>query len=212
MKNLYLISGLGADYRAFQNLDLSKYNVNHMLWIKPEKTDGIHEYASRLLSQIKDKKPILIGLSFGGIIAIEIGKLIETEKIILISSAQSTNDIPLYLRLIGKLGLHKLLPGSFIKNVNIITHWFFGIESNREKELLKLILEDTNTDFLKWAINAIVRWRTEVQFNNVFRVHGTNDRLLPLRKAHFIIQGGGHFMILNKHKEISKILNTLLDD
>lgn len=211
MKNLYLISGLGADQRAFQYLDLSLFKVIHIYWIQPEKGESIQKYASRLLPQIVDKKPILLGLSFGGIMAIEIAKLIETKKIILISSAQTKKDIPAFYRLLGRLGITTLVPASFFKNANSLTYWFFGVESTHEKALLKSILEDTTPDFLAWAIHTIVNWRHSARLPNVYHIHGTADRVLPLRKVDYRIQDGGHFMILNKHKEITQLLNSVLE-
>ena len=85
MKKLYFFSGLGADYRAFQKLDLSGFKVVHIDWIPTIKKESIASYATRLLDQIECEKPLLIGLSFGGIIAVEVAKQMETEKVILIS-------------------------------------------------------------------------------------------------------------------------------
>ncbi len=89
---IYIFSGLGADERAFQRLDFSGYSINFIKWVLPNVKDTIESYATRLLEQIKTKKPILIGLSFGGIMAIEIAKQIETEKVILIASAKTKNE------------------------------------------------------------------------------------------------------------------------
>ena len=80
MKKIYLISGLGADERAFQHLDLRAYDVIYIAWIEALKKETLAHYAGRLLAQVSTKKPILIGLSFGGMIAIEMAKQIETEK------------------------------------------------------------------------------------------------------------------------------------
>lgn len=94
MKEIFLISGLGADKRVFDYLDLSEYKAFHIRWIDPHPKESIESYATRLLVQITKQKPVLIGISFGGMMAIEIGKLIDTEKIIIISSAKSKKDIP----------------------------------------------------------------------------------------------------------------------
>ncbi len=211
MKNLYLLSGLGADKRVFDGIDLSKFNAHHIRWIEPQNNESIEQYASRLIGQIPSHKPILIGLSFGGIMAIEIAKLIETEKIILISSAQIHEDIPVLYRLMGRLGITTIVPTSFFKSVNWLTYWFFGVESTHEKALLKSILEETTPDFLAWAIHAIVNWKHKARLTNVYHIHGTADRILPLRKVNYRIQDGGHFMILNKQKEITQLLNSLLE-
>ena len=107
MKELFLFSGLGADKRVFDFLDLSDYSIHHISWIIPLPKESMAEYATRLIPQITSDKPVLIGVSFGGMIALEIAKLISVEKVILISSAKSPNAIPSYFKLIPKLRLEK---------------------------------------------------------------------------------------------------------
>ena len=97
-----MLSGLGADKRVFDFLDLSDYSIYHITWIIPLPRESMAEYAFRLLPQITSDNPVLIGVSFGGMIALEIAKLISVEKVILISSATSPNAIPSYFKLIPK--------------------------------------------------------------------------------------------------------------
>lgn len=211
-KELYIFSGLGADERVFQRLDFSGFSTTFIKWIVPQGNETIENYATRLLDQITTTKPNLIGLSFGGIIAVEIAKQIDTEKVILIASAKTKKEIPFYYRFAGKLGLHKLLPTRLLKNSNFITYWLFGTSSTFDKQLLKQILIDTDPTFLKWAIDKVARWTNQTQTKNIFHIHGTNDRILPLNfvKCNFTIKNGGHLMTLNKAEEISQILRQQL--
>jgi pimeloyl-ACP methyl ester carboxylesterase len=140
MREIYLLSGLGADKRVFDSVDFSGFNVNHVDWITPTDNESIESYAKRLLGQIKTNRPTLIGVSFGGIMTVEIAKQIETEKIILISSAKTKFDIPVYFRIVGQLRINKLIPTTIFKSVNSLTYWFFGTETRKENELLKTII------------------------------------------------------------------------
>ncbi len=207
-KIIYIFSGLGADERVFQRLDFSGFSTTYIKWIVPQDNETIEHYSTRLLDQITTKKPTLIGLSFGGILAIEIAKQIETEKVVLIASVKTKKEIPLYYRLAGQLGLHKLIPTAFLKSSTFLTNWFFGTGSKFEKQLLKQILMDTNPVYLKWAIEKVVKWRNQKETINIFHIHGTADRILPLKfvKCNAIIKDGGHFMTLNKADEINNIL------
>lgn len=210
MKEIYLLSGLGADQRVFDFLDLSAYQVNYINWIAPNENESIGQYAARLTKQIHIANPILIGVSFGGMMAMEIGKLIPAEKIILISSAKTRADIPFYYKMIGSLGLNKLMPQRLFKSVNAITYWFFGVETEAEKKLLKDIIEDTDIHFLKWAIHQIVNWKNKRVSDNVVLIHGTHDHLLPNRSSDFKINRGGHLMIVNKADEINSLLKQII--
>ena len=211
-KELYIFSGLGADERVFQKMDFSGYSVNFIKWMAPNISETIESYATRLLDQIPNKKPTLIGLSFGGLMAIEVAKQIDVEKVILIASAKTRKEIPFYYRLAGKLRLHKLLPSSLLKSSNFITNWLFGAKSTFDKQLLKQILFDTDPKFIKWAIDKVVRWTNETQKSNLFHIHGADDRILPLKfvECDAIIENGGHFMTLSKSEEISRIIRKQL--
>ena len=207
-KELYIFSGLGADESVFQRLKFPGFKPIFIKWIVPQDQETIDHYASRLLDQITTTKPILIGLSFGGLMAVEVAKQMDTEKVILIASAKTKNEIPFYYRFAGQLGLHKLLPTRLLKNSNSITNWFFGTTSTFDQQLLKQILIDTDPTFLKWAMDKVVKWENQTPTKNVVHIHGTSDRILPFKfvKSHCIVENGGHLMTLNKAEELNNIL------
>jgi pimeloyl-ACP methyl ester carboxylesterase len=208
-KNIYLLSGLGADERIFQHLDFGELTPIFIKWITHEKDELIQDYALRLTAQIKTKKPIILGVSFGGMLAVEIAKLIDCQKVIIVSSAKNRKEIPLYYRLFGRINGHKLIPISLFKSANFLTYWFFGMREKKEKKLLKSILNDTDKTFLKWAINAIVSWQNEAIIPNLSHIHGASDRVLPIKnkdEIDAIIPNGGHLMVYNKADLVNQIL------
>ena len=212
MKSIYIFSGLGTDERAFKYLDFSNFDTTFIRWTQPIDNEPIEHYAKRLTEQITTTRPILIGLSFGGIIATEVAKLIDTEKIILIASAKTRKEIPFYYRFAGRLKLHKLLPINLLKRPNIFSYWFFGTLNKEDKKLLAEIFHDTDTKFLKWAISEIVGWTNQTLHQNLKHIHGTSDRILPIRfiNCDLKVIGGGHFMTVNKSDELNTKLKSLL--
>ena len=211
-KKLHIFSGLGADERVFQLMDFSDFEVVHIHFIPPFKNESLAHYATRLLDQIEGNKPILVGLSFGGFVALEVARQIETEKVILIASAKGQYEIPFYLRLVGKLRLHKLIPVRLLKKSGFMANWFFGASSSFEKQILKQILADTNADFLRWAMNQALRWKNSVVHKNTFHIHGNRDRILPIRfvSCDFSVKNGGHLMTLTHAEELSAVIYQLL--
>jgi pimeloyl-ACP methyl ester carboxylesterase len=211
-KNAYILSGLGADERVFQGIDFFAHKITFIKWIPPLKKETIENYATRISAQIKSTKPTLIGLSFGGIVAIEIAKQIEIEKIILIASVKSKNEIPFYYRIAGQINLHKIFPARLLKSSNFISNWFFSTKSAFDKQLLKRILHETDPKFLKWAIDKIVKWKNTSSIKNIYHIHGTYDKILPIQfvSCNLKIKKGGHLMTLNKVKELNKVLKEQL--
>jgi pimeloyl-ACP methyl ester carboxylesterase len=214
MTEIFVLSGLGADERVFKFIDFSGYKVTFVKWIQPLSNESIEGYTERLSQQIKSAKPILIGLSFGGMMAMEIGKIIEGSKIILISSAKTRKEIPFYFRWIGLMKIHKLVPARFLKSSNFFTYYAFGAHSEGDRALLKAILIDTDAIFLKWAIDQIVKWENTVAPKFTFHIHGTKDKILPLAlvESDLEIKGGSHLMIMSHAKEISGLLREKIND
>jgi len=207
MSKIYIFSGLGVDKRVFDKIDFSDLNVIFVDWIDPLKKETFESYAFRI-SKDFEKDSILIGLSFGGMLAVEVSKIIPVKKVILIASAKNKNELPKWFLFAGKLKLNHIVPSSLLKTTNFITNWLFGATTSSEKLLLKNIIKDTDSNFLKWAINQIVNWKNLSVPQNCIHIHGTNDRILPAKylKVDYHIKNGGHFMTVNKAKEIEKII------
>lgn len=213
--NVYLISGLGADYRAFRYLTFdSKHTLQYLTWIEPLQNESLQDYSKRLAAKIDASQPfILIGLSFGGMIATEISQLLHPEKTILISSAAGYNELPLLYRIAGTMRLHKLIPAKAGNNGNFLMHWLFGIKTPNDKMLLDQILTDSNTAFTKWAIDAMLGWLGHSKPSSIIRIHGDRDRVLPITsfQPDYTIKKGGHLMVVTRAREVSEILNMLLN-
>ncbi|MEM8723746.1 MAG: alpha/beta hydrolase [Cyanobacteria bacterium P01_G01_bin.39] len=211
---IYLVSGLGADQRVFQKLKLSGYQAIHIQWIEPEARESIAEYTQRLISQIESEKPIIIGLSFGGIIAVEIAKQIKTEKVILISSTKNQQEIPFYFQIFRWLPIHRLLPPKLMLWFGqLLAGWFFSLESLAERQLFKAILYDTNASFMKWAVHQVITWKNEVIPDNIYHIHGESDRIFPYQfvQSDFSVNKGGHFMVMNRASYISNLIKQIVE-
>jgi len=211
MKKVYFISGLGADKRTFSFLDLSFCDAVFIDWIKPLEKESLKSYALRLRQQMPEEHPTVVGVSFGGMLATEMAKEDKLMNVIIIASNKSSAEFPAYLRVGKYLPVYKWLPEKLIKNKTLL-NWILGVEKDEQKKLIAAIIADTDPFFLKWAIDAILRWKETSIPANVKHIHGTADKLLPYRltKADHTIEGGTHIMTLYKHKEISTLLRKLM--
>lgn len=206
---LYLISGLGADERAFKNLSFTKeIQPVFIRWIEPAADESLQQYCTRLSEQINQDEPfVLLGMSFGGITALELSKIVKPQQVVLLSSIVSYREMPLTLRLAGIFKLHKLVPKKLLTQIHPLTYWFFGAMEKEERELLREIIVHSSPVFVQWAINILLNWKGDFSSEKVIRIHGTNDRLLPLRgHAKYCVQNGGHFMVYTKAMDVSKMI------
>ena len=206
---IYMLSGLGADSQAFQNLHLPGYKLIYINWIPPEKAESMAHYASRLKSQITTPDPIIIGLSFGGMIAVEIAKQIPVRKLVLISSAKTKHDLATgSFFLFKNLRLYKIIPGSLLRKTNFMVNSLFGVKSEKDKKALAEILSINDPHFFRWAMDNILNWQNETIPPHLIQIHGTADKIIPYAavKADYSIKGGGHFMVLSHADTISTII------
>lgn len=211
--DVYFISGLGADERAFQRIMLPEgMTIHHLAWKVPLKGETMNAYARRLAEGIDTRRPFcLVGLSFGGMIAVEMNSFLHPVRTILLSSAYTRRHLPPYVQWIGRVKLHRLVPPSWLRHFPLGAYWYFGTKRAAEKNLLKQFLHDADERFLGWAINAVLTWTNTTLPPNCIRIHGDRDKALPhYEGADAIISGGGHFMVLTKAREISALLAKYL--
>ena len=90
---LYVISGLGADKRVFQYLTLN-YELIPIDQINPQGNESIKTYSIRLAQKIDTSEKFgIVGVSFGGLVAVEISKQLKPAITILISSVETRGEL-----------------------------------------------------------------------------------------------------------------------
>ena len=209
----YFISGLAADSRVFKHIHLPQgFEMIFLDWIKPDKNESLKDYSLRLGNKIDRNGPfVLIGLSMGGMIAIEIAKACSPLKTILISSIPDSRQLPPYFKFAGKIGLHHLLPVILLKTAAKAKRLFTS-ESDEDKKLIRQLIQESDSQFVSWAVDAILKWQTEEEAPNCIHIHGSKDELLPLRytKATHVVKKAGHMMVMDRAQEINSILESEL--
>ncbi|MFD0940138.1 alpha/beta hydrolase [Pedobacter boryungensis] len=211
---IYFISGLGADERVFQFLDLQNTDHKFIKWIAPQPAERLSDYCKKLIDQIDIKQEvILIGISFGGIVAQEISKLISCKTTIILSSIKSHKEFSWQLTFARKTQLHKIIPLWILQLSNkIAANYYFGVKSKEESKLLHQIIKDTDPKFLVWAIDKIMNWKNESYPKNLYHIHGTSDKIFPVNNIKNVIEipNGGHFMIVNKASQLQQLIFDII--
>lgn len=212
---VYFISGLAADRRIFKNIRLPKgFEPVYLDWIHPEKNESLRAYALRLAEKIDvSEKFVLVGLSMGGMIAVEIANYLHAELTIIISSIPISKQLPPYFRIAAKMYLHHLVTIQLMK-VAAIAKRFFTTETKEDKEMLKAIIRESDPAFIKWALHAILSWENEIVPKSFVHIHGNKDEILLFKytKPTHTITKAGHMMVMNRASEINEILGEVLSE
>jgi pimeloyl-ACP methyl ester carboxylesterase len=214
MKTIYCISGLGADERAFSKLKINGFKLKVIHWLIPTPGETIDHYAKRMLSEITEQDPILMGLSFGGMICTEIAKQIPVSKIIIISSIKSSKELPFWMKTVATLRLNKIVPLKSTRLTQPIQNRMLGVQSEDEKALVASLRREADLPYTNWAVHQAINWKNDWQHPNIFHIHGDKDNMFPIKKikADYTIKNAGHFMIMNRAAEVSACINTILQD
>lgn len=212
MKNIYCISGLGADERVFMKLRLNGVKMVHLPWPEYDEHDELPCYAQKVAALIQEENPLIMGVSLGGMIGVEIAKMMPVKKLFLVSTAKTKSELPPYDGMFGKLIRSKVLPPYLYKWPNIFLVNRFGAETDEDGAILAAILSDSDGRFMKWAMRAVVLWNNETMVEPVVHIHGRKDRMLLPANVHadYWIDDGGHMMVYNRAGQVSEILNNEL--
>ena len=214
-KHIYFMPGLGASSRIFENLELDseKYSLHYLEWVLPnDKNENILAYASRLSENITEPNPILIGVSFGGIIVQEIARILNTDKVIIISSVKSPSELPKGMQIAKTTGIYKLFPSQYVENLGGFAKEYLGKKVKKRIELYEKYQNILDPLYLNWAFKTILHWQKSYNTLNLYHIHGEADKIFPVKyiQNYIPIKKGTHVMILIKAKEISKILEEII--
>ena len=212
MRTIFCISGLGADERAFSKLKIHGHQLKVIPWLQPRPKETLEHYTARMRAGITEENPILMGLSFGGMVCIEIAKQIKVEKIIIISSIKSSEELPLWMRTVAKLKLNKILPVGSSKLTAPLQNHFLGVSTSEEKEMVSISRKKATKQYTDWAVHQAINWKNDWQHPEIYHIHGDNDRMFPIKKVkpQYILKDAGHFMIMNRAGEVSECINSIL--
>ena len=207
--------GMSANPLIFEMIKFPKdiYEVHLMKWIEPILNESIESYAIRLSKDIIHHKPVLIGVSFGGLIVQEISKLLDVDKLIIISSVKSNTELPLYMKSAKFLKLYNYFPLKLFDEIFNISKFLKINKIYKKIDLVDKYLSVRDENYLKWAIREILNWKQKKPLEGVIHLHGDKDITFPISliKNCIIIQGGTHALILTKHRWLNKNLTQIIE-
>lgn len=207
--------GLAASTSIFENIKLpeDQFEMVFLEWFLPNDKESIESYAKRMNEKILHENPVLIGVSFGGILVQEMAKLIPTNKVIIISSVKSNTEFPPRLKMAKATKVYKILPTQLLANVELLVKYAFG--STIVKKRLKLYekyLSVRDKKYLDWSIENVLLWPQKSAHENTIHIQGDADEVFPIKNIQncIVVKGGTHIMIINKFKWFNENLPKII--
>ena len=208
---IYFVPGLAASPEIFEFLQFpaDEFELHFLEWLIPlSPHEPLEAYAKRMSDLVRKENPVLIGVSFGGIMVQEMSKHLHPKKTIIISSVKSSDEFSKVLRFIKKFKIYKLFPSKAVKNIEIFSFIAFGNTSKNRLKLYKKYFSVRDKKYLNWSIYNVLHWKQKKPIENIIHIHGTADAIFSFKYINGCIpvEKGTHIMIINRAKTISKII------
>lgn len=212
--SVYFMPGLAASSLIFERIDLPQelFEVHFLDWELPVGEESLAEYAKRMSEKITAPNPVLIGVSFGGILVQEMAAFLNPQKVIIISSVKSNLEFPRRMKIAKTTKAYKLIPTSIFSNIEKLSAFSFGKSIAQRLKLYKRYLSVRDVQYLDWAIERIVLWDRILVDKTVVHIHGDADEVFPMEYISecIVVKGGTHVMILSKYKWLNENLPAII--
>lgn len=208
---IYFVPGLAASPEIFEFLRFpeDKFELHFLEWLIPLSAhEPIEAYAKRMSDLVLEENPVLIGVSFGGIMVQEMSKHLHPKKTIIISSVKSRDELSKALKFIKKFKIYRLFPSKAIENIELFSFFAFGNTSKTRLKLYKKYFSVRDRKYLNWSIYNVLHWQQIKPSENILHIHGTADAIFSFKYISDCIpvEKGTHIMIINRAKTISNII------
>lgn len=212
--HIYFMPGLAASSLIFERIQLpvDQFEIHLLDWELPLKKETLQAYAKRMSQLVLEENPVLIGVSFGGVLVQEMAQFLKVRKLIIISSVKTNLEVPLRMKFAKSTKAYKLLPTSWLHNVELLAKYSFGNAIKKRLKLYEKYLSIRDKVYLDWAIEQMLLWSRTEPNKNVIHIHGTLDEVFPAKNInqYIAVSGGTHIMILSKFRWMNENLPRII--
>jgi esterase/lipase len=202
--HVYFMPGLAASSLIFERIKLpsDQFEIHLLDWFMPLPFQSLEDYAKQMSLKVTKENPVLIGVSFGGVLVQEMSKFLKPKKVIIISSVKSNKELPQRMKIAKTTKAYKLFPTGLAQNLEVLSKFAFGSVIKQRLKLYEKYMSMRDKAYLDWSIEQIINWsRVEVD-DSVIHIHGDADEVFPVKniKNYIPIKGATHIMILSRFK------------
>ena len=212
-KIVYLIPGTGSDARLFDALNIEQ-STEVIEYEIPKKGETMADYARTLAQQIDTSRRFsIIGVSLGGMLAVEMSKYLPAEEVIVVSSAKTREELPTTYRFFQKVPIYHLIGGRTYKFFTRLFQPFYEPLSENDEIVWQAILEGKDPLFMRRAVPIIIEWENKSYDNErITHIHGTKDRTIPVKNVQnaILIEDATHMMMMDRAEEVSNLIRTVI--
>lgn len=212
---IHLITGFGLDKRAFAPLDLPPERFVLYDLIPPLPRETLKEHALRMaegmaLASGFGPGDVIGGISFGGMLALEMAKSLKPKGLVLIAS--STHPRHIRKRFLIWSHVAPYAPDFLIKRVFALIPWVLKRQNMLTPEgqsLLNDIMTAFPADFLRGFPPKIRKWEGCPPAVKLRQIHSEGDWLIRLNgkpEDLTVVKGRNHLITVSHPEAVRKFL------
>lgn len=207
--------GMAASPTIFERIQLPEdsFEMHLLEWEIPNPGESLKAYAQRIAQKVEHENPILVGVSFGGILVQEMKSFLNPSKVIIISSVKSNTEFPRRFKVAKTTKAYKLIPTQLFENIESLVKFSFGSSIVKQRlALYEKFLAVRDKRYLDWAIEQIINWDRKEIDEEIIHIHGDADEVFPPKyiKEFIPVKGGTHIMILTKYRWLNDNLPKIM--
>ncbi len=203
----------GADILVHEVYSEAGFDTTHITFPLPHRKESLSGYAWRLIPEIDTTSPfVLMGVSLGGMICIELADTLNPEKVIIISSAKRSAELPRRYTFQQKIPINRIIPKRLIKGGGRLLQGLVEPDRKHDKETFKEMLKAKDPLYLKRTVDMIVHWNRTEYSDQVVHIHGDKDHTIPIKNVqyNYLVEDGSHMMMVTRAPEINLIIGKVL--
>ena len=219
MTQLIFLPGIGANYLIFSKTLAAFPDGKVLPWQVPLPRESLRDFARRWASIFRQGPYVLVGHSFGGMVALELAKWVNTQSVVLLSSCRDIKVLDSRIRLLEQIS--RWVPNALIQQAlqilgpSVIARRQ-GV-SSEDRPLLVQMIRDLDLPFMRWASSSALNWKNnqpveEKRPYRLYALHGRKDSVIPLVEAPWVevVEDGRHLLPLTHPDRVNAIIRKAL--
>jgi hypothetical protein len=199
-KRLILFSGLGLDARYVTPPFALPFELYVPPWIDPLPNESLESYAQRIIPTLKideSQEYYIGGVSFGGMVALEVSRHLNPRAVFLISSCPSYRQVSWLVRFPGKV-IAPRVTANFVKHFLWLAPLAIRLTGPLHRDQRNLLIDiwnNANLEVMRWGAMIMTQWEfTHTLKVPIHEMHARYDLFIPLSGVNpdAIVENGWH--------------------
>ena len=217
MTRLVLLPGLGTTGRLFDPQRRAFPALEAPPWLEPGRAETLPDYGRRMAATLGPQAGDLVlgGVSFGGMVAMEMARHLSARAVVLIASCTTRRALTRLAHGLARIG--RPLPARALpppRPLWPVVAWAFGARTAEDRALVYELIRTSRPGFAKWGLRALMDWDPQgPEPCPVRRIHGLDDRLIGAARvpAEVVIPGAGHLINVTHAADVNAFVRAVLD-